>query len=150
MPTTAAAKAAPAKPAVPAAAPAPAPVAFDPFALSLQDMAASKESAAGIGMTVGDTLNMLNKAVDAASSSSSSTMNTGAASSSAMNSNIPKAGQYGKKKKSVRWPEDDKIKTIKYVEKLVYGDEFGNEITTSVSNQDFQQHGTRAIFELRL
>lgn len=106
----------------PAAKAAPAPTAapaFDPFALSLQDMAASKESAAGVGMSVGDTLSMLNKAVDAASNTA------------APQSNIPRAGQ--SKKKSVRWAEDDKLRLIKYVEKLVYGDEFGNEITTSVS-----------------
>ncbi|KAK9897522.1 hypothetical protein P389DRAFT_58023 [Cystobasidium minutum MCA 4210] len=104
----------------PAAKAAPAPTAapaFDPFALSLQDMAASKESAAGVGMSVGDTLSMLNKAVDAASNTA------------APQSNIPRAGQ--SKKKSVRWAEDDKLRLIKYVEKLVYGDEFGNEITTS-------------------
>lgn len=46
-------------------------------------------------------------------------------------SNIPRPGQ--SKKKSVRWAEEDKLNMIKVVEKLVYGDEFGNEITTSVS-----------------
>lgn len=81
-------------------------------------MAASKESAAGVGMSVGDTLSMLNKAMDATSGKGPV-------------SNIPRAGQ--SKKKSVRWAEEDKLKMIKIVEKLVYGDEFGNEITTSVS-----------------
>lgn len=111
------------KPAVrPATAPSlPAPAAapaFDPFAMSLQDMAASKESAAGSGMSVGDTLNMLHKAVDNASILNSSHA-------------VPRAGP--QKKKSVRWQEEDKLVLIKWVDKLVYGDEYGNEITTSVS-----------------
>jgi hypothetical protein len=117
-----------AKPAVSSSAPA----AFDPFAMSLQDMAASKESAASSGMSVGDTLNMLHKAVDGASGRQGGALSSSMAGSSSLHT-VPRAGAAAGKRKSVKWALPEDLEKIKYIEKLVYGDEFGNEIANSVS-----------------
>lgn len=94
-------------------APATLEVAFNPFEMSLQDMVKSKEVASG--MSLNDTLNMLHSAVNDAGISI-----------------VPRAAAGKKAKKSVRWESDDKLEQKKIVEKLVYGDEFGNEIADSV------------------
>lgn len=86
--------------------------------MSIQDMLKDKE-AANNGMSIGAQLTMLKDGMAAAS---------GAAST------VPRPGN--KAKKSVRWESDANLTKIKFVEVLVYGDEFGNEIASSVSHLD--------------
>ena len=106
----------------PAAAPvaAPAPAAFDPFATALSDMVRQKEESQG-GMSLGAQVNMISNALN-------STLPGGISSSNM----VPRAGK--KQKKSVRWEAPENLERVKYVEVLVYGDEFGNEIASAVSN----------------
>ena len=98
----------------PVLATAPEPV-FNPFEISLQDMVKSKEVASG--MSLNDTLSMLHSAMHDVGSSNT----------------VPRAAAGKKAKKTVRWETDDKLEHKKIVEKLVYGDEWGNEIADSVS-----------------
>lgn len=71
-------------------------------------------------MSLGAQLNMVNNAINSASAGGISTGNL-----------VPRAGK--KQKKSVRWEAQENLEKVKYVEVLVYGDEFGNEIASSVS-----------------
>jgi hypothetical protein len=77
----------------------------------MQDMKKSMESASG--MSLNDTISMLHSAVDGAGVQS-----------------VPRASAGKKTKKSVRWESDENLRKVKIVPVLVYGDEFGNEIST--------------------
>ena len=72
-------------------------------------------------MSLGAQVNMISNALN-------STLPGGISSSNM----VPRAGK--KQKKSVRWEAPENLERVKYVEVLVYGDEFGNEIASAVSN----------------